>query len=814
MSTGEAQTNAITRRHIHIRGIVQGVGFRPFVFNLARHHQLSGYVLNSTAGVIIEAEGREASLTQFLDALHRNAPPLAQIEHVAVTTLDPAGYQLFEIRESQDEPGQLVPVSPDVSTCDDCLRDFRSSANRRHGYPFTNCTNCGPRYTITRKIPYDRPLTTMACFAMCGRCRHEYENPSDRRFHAQPNACPDCGPSLALVTSAAAAASPADQTTPLRSPVAPVLETGHLAAPIQFDQPRESLARIREVRRLLREGRILAIKGLGGFHLACDPFNNAAVEALRERKKRSDKPFALMVPDIENAERFCIVSGQARAALESPRRPIVILQRRPDAGIPAALAPGNNTLGVMLPYTPLHYLLFGDSLDAPPEFQALIMTSGNLSEEPIVTGNREAAARLHRIADAFLFHNRDIHTRVDDSVVRIFESKERVLRRSRGYAPFPIALSFPVAEILACGAELKNTFCLTKEHHAFLSQHIGDLENYETLTFFQQTLERMKELFRIQPIAAAYDLHPMYLSTKLALALDGVEKIGVQHHHAHVASCMAENGLTEKVIGVAFDGTGYGTDHKIWGGEFLVADFAGFDRRAHFRYIPLAGGDTAVREPWRLALSYLLDTFGPRFDSLDLPLLRRIPAKKLASVRTMIERNINTVPTSACGRLFDAVAALAGVRDEVNFEAQAAIELECSVQPGVNAAYPFEISASEPAEIDVRPAIEAIVRDVIAAKPLGWIAAAFHNTIAAIVLEMCRRLRAAEGIRHVCLTGGTFQNLYLLEHAVTALRSDGFEVFLHSRVPPNDGGIALGQAVIANQLLGGRGIHTAPEGAG
>ena len=774
---GAAQMSSITRRHIHIRGIVQGVGFRPFVFNLAQRHKLSGYVLNSSAGVIIEAEGPEKELVQFLESLSNDAPPLAQIEDVAVTILTAAGYTDFVIRDSRDEPGQLVPVSPDVSTCDDCMRDFRTLSNRRHGYPFTNCTNCGPRYTITRKIPYDRPLTTMACFAMCEHCLREYEDPHDRRFHAQPNACPSCGPSLALVNS------------------------GDLSGPIQFDRPHQSLAIIREIRRLLREGRIVAIKGLGGFHLACDPFNYAAVHALRERKKRSDKPFALMVPDIQSAEQFCIVSDAARSVLESPRRPIVILPRRAGSRISQSLAPGNNTLGVMLPYTPLHYLLFGDSLDAPPEFSALVMTSGNLSEEPIVTGNREAATRLNRIADAFLFHNRDIHTRVDDSVVRVFAGQERVLRRSRGYAPFPVALNHPLAEILACGAELKSTFCLAKDRHAFLSQHIGDLENYETLVFFEQTLHRMQELFRIQPIAAAYDLHPMYLSTKLALAIEGVEKIGVQHHHAHVASCMAENGLSGKVIGVAFDGTGYGTDGKIWGGEFLVADFAGFDRRAHFRYIPLAGGDTAVREPWRLALSYLLDTFGPRFDSLDLPLLGRIPPKKLAGVRVMIERNINTVSTSACGRLFDAVAAIAGLRDEVNFEAQAAIELEASALPDVDAVYPFEISTGEPAEIDVRPAVETIVQDVLAGKPTGWISAVFHNTVAAIVVEVCRRLRAADGIQIVCLTGGTFQNAYLLERAVASLRSAGFDVFLHSKVPPNDGGIALGQAVIANHCL-------------
>ena len=773
---------AISRRQIHIRGIVQGVGFRPFVYNLAQGLGLYGYVLNSSAGVTIEVEGESWELDRFVSRLGDEAPPLAHIEDFAVTPLEPAGYSAFVIRDSRDEPGRLVPVSPDISTCDDCMRDFRSADNRRYGYPFTNCTNCGPRYTITRQVPYDRPLTTMACFAMCERCVREYEDPRDRRFHAQPNACPECGPSLTLVAAS-------DLT------VAP-----------EFQRAGSSLAAIREVRRLLREGRIIAIKGLGGFHLACDPLNDAAVQMLRERKKRSDKPFALMVADIACAERFCVVSEAERRALMSPRRPIVILPRRPDAPLSPALAPGNNTLGVMLPYTPLHFLLFGDSpvrdsRDAPPEFPALVMTSGNLSEEPIVTGNREAAARLGRIADAFLFHNRDIHTRVDDSVVRVFEGKERVLRRSRGYAPYPVALHFPVAEILACGAELKNTFCLTKERHAFLSQHIGDLENYETLVFFEETLERMKKLFRIAPQAVAYDLHPLYLSTKLALGMTAVERIGVQHHHAHIASCMVENGIEDKVIGLAFDGTGYGADGKIWGGEFLVADFRGFERRAHFRYIPLAGGDTAVREPWRIGLSYLLDTFGTQAESLDLPLWRRVPPKKLAAVRSMIERGINSVPTSACGRLFDAVASIAGVRDEVNFEAQAAIELEMSAAAGVDAVYAFDILNGDPWQIDMRPAIEAIVRDVLAAKPSGYISAAFHNTVSAIVVEVCGRLRTREGIRRVCLSGGTFQNMYLLAGAVAGLRGRGFEVFLHAQVPPNDGGIALGQAVIANAIL-------------
>ena len=770
--------SGIHRRQIQISGIVQGVGFRPFVYKLAHQLTLHGYVLNSSAGVTIEVEGADADLECFVRRLRDESPPLAQIEDVAITTLAPAGYSNFVIRDSVDEPGKLAPVSPDVSTCDDCLRDFRSPGNRRHGYPFTNCTNCGPRYTITRRIPYDRPFTTMACFSMCENCRREYEDPADRRFHAQPNACPECGPALALVSR--------DQ----------------LEAPLAF---RGGLKEIRRARQMLHQGAILAIKGLGGFHLACDPLNGAAVRALRERKKRSGKPFAIMVPDVAAAGRFCFVSEAARAALESPRKPIVILPCRPEAqALIETIAPGNNTLGIMLPYTPLHYLLFSDALDQPPVFSALIMTSGNISEEPIVTGNREAARRLHRIGDAFLFHNRDIHTRVDDSVVRVFEDKERVLRRSRGYAPFPLALNFPMAEILACGGELKSTFCLTKHHHAFLSQHLGDLENYETLLFFKETLARMQDLFRIDPHVVAYDLHPMYLSTKLALEMTGVEKIGVQHHHAHIASCMAENGITGKVIGVAFDGTGFGTDGRIWGGEFLLADFTGFERRAHFRYIPLAGGDAAVREPWRLALSYLLDTFGAGAQSLDLPLWRQVPAKKTATVRAMIERGINTLETSSCGRLFDAVASITGLRHEVNFEAQAAIELEAVAVAGLEEQYPFEISASGVWQIDMRPAIQSIVRDVLAQRPVSHIAAVFHNTVAAIVVEVCRRLAAAEQLHRVCLSGGTFQNTYLLERTVAGLRSNGFQVFLHAKVPPNDGGISLGQAVIANAQCGRR----------
>lgn len=772
------ETGTTVRKRVEIRGIVQGVGFRPFVHNLARGFQISGYISNTSQGVLIEVEGHQSALESFLDKLIHNPPPLAQIEEVVVSDIERLGEVTFTIRESVEQAGQFVLVSPDVATCDDCWRDFTNPANRRFGYPFTNCTNCGPRYTIIQNIPYDRPKTTMASFQMCPACQAEYDDPGDRRFHAQPNACPKCGPSLVL--------SRADS----------ILPVGQL--PFGFSDL--SLSIIRDTRRLLREGKIVAIKGLGGFHLACDAENDEAVGLLRSRKRRSDKPFALMARDFATVEKFCFVSKADQRALASPQRPIVILARRPGTKISAKVAPGNNTLGVMLPYTPLHYLLFADSPDEPPAFTALVMTSGNMSEEPIVTRNEDVGIRLHSVPDWFLLHNRDIYMRVDDSVVRTFQGKEQLLRRSRGYAPYPIDLGVKVQEILACGAELKNTFCLTKDHYAFLSQHIGDLENYETLIFFQETLTNLRKLFRVTPRIVAYDLHPLYLSTRLALEFDGMEKIGVQHHHAHIASCMADNRLREKVIGVAFDGTGYGTDGQIWGGEFLVADFAGFERRAHFRYVPLPGGDIAIRQPWRAALSYLRETFGAHSSNLNLPLDGKIPPNKLALVQAMLARSVNTVQTSSCGRLFDAVSSILGIRQEINFEGQAAIELEMAAVKGVGGAYPFDIIPTDPWQVDMRPTIEEIVQELRQDKEKGFISAKFHNTVAAVIVEVCRRLRQQEGLNRVCLTGGTFQNMYLLERTVARLRGCGFEVFLHEKTPPNDGGIALGQAAIANEI--------------
>jgi hydrogenase maturation protein HypF len=767
------------RRRIRVLGVVQGVGFRPFVCRLAEQQSIAGFVRNTSRGVIVEAEGEPLALDAFGRSLREHLPPLAEVVRLEVAEIPAQGDTDFTIRQSSEEADAFSLVPPDAPTCDSCIEDFTDSHNRRYSYPFTNCTHCGPRYSIIQRVPYDRPATTMAVFPMCVACKAEYDDADDRRFHAQPNACPECGPSVALVGALDLAAGNA-----------PSFERGEPALPV-----------LRRVRQLLAEGNIVAVKGLGGFLLACDAQNESAVHLLRERKRRTDKPFALMAPDLAAVERLCIVSDPGRRALLSPARPIVILPRRLDARVSASVAPGNNTLGIMLPYTPLHHLLFGEPGERP-RFEALVMTSGNLSEEPIVSRNEDVWPRLGPVADWFLFHNRDIHMRVDDSVVRAFDGKPRLLRRSRSYVPRPIDLGFEVREVLACGAELKNTFCLTKDCYAILSQHIGDLENYEGLVFFQETLANLKKLFQVEPIGVAYDLHPRYLSSRFALGLDGVEKLGIQHHHAHIASCMAENGLRGKVIGVAFDGTGYGTDGRIWGGEFLIADLAGFERRAHLRNVVLAGGDTAVRQPWRSALSYLSDTFGSHLP--DLPLWQHIGSRALSIAQTMLSRRLNAVDTSSCGRLFDAVASLLGIRHETTFEGQAAIELEMAADDDVESGYPFAIAQSELLQIDFRPAVEAIVCDLQRGEPVSTISARFHNALADAIAEVCRRLRRAEGLNRVCLSGGTFQNTFLLKRTLARLHTSDFEVFLHSEVPPNDGGISLGQAVIANELVRGR----------
>jgi hydrogenase maturation protein HypF len=769
------RTVSATRKHVQVKGVVQGVGFRPFVYKLAQSLELTGYVFNSSSGVTIEIEGGEPAIDEFLRELNENPPQLAEITDITVSRMEALGGGGFSILPSREEAGAFALVSPDAGTCNACWRDFGDPMNRRYGYPFTNCTHCGPRYSIIHDIPYDRATTTMAAFTMCHECKTEYDDPNDRRFHAQPNACGVCGPSLALIPR------------------------GSSLAECSFAD-KDSLPTIHKARMLLRDGKILAVKGLGGFLLACDARNDAAVTELRKRKQRPVKPFALMSRDIAAVKTLCEVSAEDEAALLHLRRSIVILPRLEGAELASGIAPGNRTLGVMLPYTPLHYLLFSDSPDKNSEFQALVMTSGNLSEEPIVVSNAEAMIHLDGIADWFLLHNRDIAMRVDDSVVRTFEGLERVLRRSRGFVPQTIDLGIEMEEVLAFGSELKNTFCLTNSRYAILSQHIGDLENYETMRFFEETLANMEHLFKVVPRVAAHDLHPGYMSTRMAFASDIERKIGVQHHHAHIVSCMAENHLRGDVIGVAFDGTGFGTDGKIWGGEFMVADFAAFSRRGHLRYVLLPGGDAAIRQPWRMALSYLRDTFGLQMPG-DLECFRAVAGKQVELVDTMISRQIQTVQTSSAGRLFDAVAAMVGLASEMTFEGQPAIALEMAAVSGIDVRYPFEVEDVEPMILDFRPMMEAIMKDISAGKPRGEISACFHNTLGAAIVEMCCRIRQSDGLDRVCLSGGTFQNLYLLNRTVVELRRRGFGVFLHAVVPANDGGISLGQAVIANERM-------------
>jgi hydrogenase maturation protein HypF len=731
-------------------------------------------VLNSPRGVFIEAEGDPATIEAFVAALPAEAPPLVRIDEILRTEIPVLGDSTFDIHESDAAGSAFALVPPDICVCEACLADTRDPENRRHDYAFTNCTNCGPRYSIILDVPYDRPMTTMAEFAMCEDCLREYKNPENRRFHAQPNACPVCGPRL-------------------------ILHDSIEAEPGSFP-PQTSCAILERIADLLRAGGIVAWKGLGGYQLACDARQPAAVEELRRRKHRSEKPFAIMVADAEVAAFLCFVSEQERSALTSRERPIVLLRRRPGADLADGVSPGNPTTGVMLPCTPMHDLLFRILRERWAADPALIMTSGNVSEEPIVTDNAEAEIHLAGIADAFAHHNRRIHTRVDDSLVRVVSGQIIPMRRARGYAPQPVWLGRGEAEVLACGAQQKNTLCLTRAGYAIPSQHLGDLENFETLRFFEETLERMSRLFHVKPTAVAHDLHPGYLSTQFALKFD-IRPIGVQHHHAHIASCMAEHRLDGRVIGVAWDGTGLGTDGTIWGGEFLAADYLGFDRFARLRPVLLAGGDAGVREPWRIARSYLLDTFGavhesPRWTAMSSP-------GRLRVIDTMLTRRVNTIPTSSAGRLFDAVASLIGIRHTVSFEGQAAMMLEAAADahPDSDDPYDFALADASPVEVDLRPMIRQIVAGVEAGQPHTRIAARFHRTMVAVVLAVCRRMRTELQLNRVCLSGGCFQNALLLAGCLESLRCDGFEVFSHHKVPANDGGISLGQAAIACEQL-------------
>jgi len=746
------------RAQILVRGIVQGVGFRPFVYSHANRMSLTGRVRNNVSGVLIDVEGSALAIQRFVHEIGNNPPPLSQIDSIEYKeNLPPAGYPDFLILESNLAGDRTLPVSADFGSCAECVREMFDRRNRRYRYPFTNCTNCGPRFTIVEDVPYDRSRTTMRHFKMCHECRVEYENPLDRRFHAEPIACATCGPRLFL----------RDRAKELI-----------VADIIAYSQE------------LLRAGKILAIKGIGGYHLACDASSDESVNRLRQRKYREDKPFALMAQSLDVVRQYCDCSDAEERALVSSNRPIVLLARKPDCQLPESVAPGVGTLGFMLPYTPLHYLLL-EKITGP-----LVMTSANVSDEPICYTDEDARLRLGNIADFFLFHDRAINIRTDDSVVRVFSDREVVLRRSRGYAPAPIRTNFCVSQpILACGAELKSTFCLARDHDAYVSHHIGDLENFETLMSFKEGITHFQQLFGIEPQLVAYDLHPDYLSTKYAQSLDGPAKIGVQHHHAHIASCIADNGIAGEVIGVAMDGLGFGLDGKLWGGEFLVADFEFAERVAHLDYVPLAGGAKAVREPWRLAAIYLQLALGDEGRALDVEFNRRLTPKKWASLRSMVAARVNSPETSSMGRLFDAIAGLLCLRESVNYEGQAAIELESIAADDVVGFYEFLIDGSRISALDV---IRGVVRDLLEGVAHSEISGKFHLGVANLILSLAEKIRSERGLNRVALSGGVFQNLLLVKHVNALLREARFEVFTHSRVPTNDGGISLGQVAIAN----------------
>jgi hydrogenase maturation protein HypF len=755
------------RRRIHVAGIVQGVGFRPYVYRLATERRLAGQIANTSSGVVIEVEGAAEVVDDFLSSLPAQAPPLALVTEIRVVEIHRTGESDFFILPSDPSASVRTLISPDIATCADCLRELFDPADRRFRYPFINCTNCGPRFSIVKGIPYDRPQTSMSVFPMCPRCAAEYEDPRNRRFHAQPNACWQCGPQLEFCDSRG-----------LR---------------LSVEKP------IGEVVARLRAGDIVAVKGLGGFHLAVDATNDEAVDRLREHKRRIEKPFAVMVSDLETVSRFCSLGVEERELLLLPQRPIVLLPRKNPCSLADSVAPFNQYLGIFLPYTPIHHLLFKES-----QLQALVMTSGNLSEEPIAIGNSEAVARLGDIADWFLLHNRDILLRCDDSVVRRTGGRTRQLRRSRGFVPVPVFLKKEFPPTLAVGGELKNTICLLRGREAFLSQHIGDLENVEAYKFFQEAVDHFQQILEIRPETVAYDLHPDYFATRWARKQSGMQAIGVQHHHAHIASCMAENHLEGRVIGFALDGTGYGIDGRIWGGEVLLADYLDFERAAHLAYVPLPGGAAAIREPWRMAVSHLWASFGPDLLTLPIPFFRQIPQTRIRTVIQMMERQVNSPLTSSCGRLFDAVAALINLRPEVNYEAQAAIELEmCRDEAAAGQPYPFGLSeAGDVLQIDSRPLFRAIVNDLLRGAAAGEISQRFHDGLVEALAAIARILRKRTSLNTVCFSGGSFQNAYLANGLGHQLQSEGFEVYTHSQVPAGDGGISLGQAVVAAHRVG------------
>ncbi|MBP1748688.1 MAG: hypF [Deltaproteobacteria bacterium] len=781
---------------IHVKGVVQGVGFRPFVYGLAARHRVKGWVLNSTSGVVMEVEGAPSALNLFCRDLAELSPPLSRIEEVERQPIPANGHLRFDIRESEAEAGYVL-ISPDIATCETCRKELFDPGDRRYRYPFINCTNCGPRFTIIEDVPYDRPLTTMAPFTMCPDCRSEYDDPLNRRFHAQPNACPVCGPRAWLAPSSAG-------------------EEDALTAP---EGDPASSGMIEACAHMLRSGKIIALKGLGGFHLACDATNPQAVERLRERKGRFAKPFAVMMASLDVVRQHGETTAPEEEALIRPSCPIVLISRSPGSTVAREVAPGNRYLGVMLPYTPLHHLLLND-VGGP-----LVMTSGNLSEEPIAGTNKEAWDRLRGIADGFLFHNREIYARYDDGVWFIpsvpGEYGEAVpapqpIRRSRGDAPFPLKLPFASRELLACGPELKNTFCLTRDRYAFLSQHIGDMENIETIEHFETSVRTYEQLFRLRPAALVHDMHPDYLSTRYAeqrASRETLPLLGVQHHHAHAVSCMIDNGTTEPVIAVTMDGTGYGLDGRMWGGEWLIADAGGFRRAASLEYLPLPGGDAGIRHPGRTAFAYLHWLLGPGF---PLPAALQLEEPEKRVLARQVDRGVNISWTSSCGRLFDVVTALAGGCLHASYEAQGAIEMEMLSRDAAES-YPYGLrltgqslnwgetgclpACSRFHEVALAPLLRSVLRDVREGRSLGDIGSKFHRSIARMAGEVSRRIAEETGLTRVTLSGGCFQNRLLLKLTVEELRKHHLRPLLHRQVPANDGGISLGQAAIGHFAL-------------
>jgi hydrogenase maturation protein HypF len=758
---------------IELEGIVQGVGFRPFVHRLARDLGITGFVLNTSRGVEIHAETSAGKLRGFYLRLKNELPPLARLTASKFSFAKVQGFKDFRIRESKADSRRFSLVSPDISICPDCLKELFSKADRRYLYPFINCTNCGPRFSIIRGFPYDRPLTTMKKFKMCPSCRREFSDLDDRRYHAQPNACPDCGPQVTLT----------DKTNKINS-------CGDKA--------------VSEAIRLLKNGGIVAIKGIGGFHIACDASNPQTIKRLRRLKNRPAKPFALMVADINETRRLCRVSTLEQAVLESPERPIVLLEKKTGLKINPLIAPDNNYLGVMLCYTPLHYLLFSRELSAGTPLKRLVLTSANISDEPIEIENRRAAENLKDICDFFLINDRDIYNRSDDSIVQVMDGRPVLLRRSRGYSPFPFITGYRSRPILACGAELKNTFCLAKDEFAFLSQYIGDLKTSASFDFYKEALLRLSALFKIRPRIISHDLHPDYLSTKYCQELSAKDRslktIGVQHHQAHLAAVIAEHRIKGKIIGVCFDGIGFGTDSRIWGGEFFTGDLRGFSRAAHLEYAAMPGGDKATTEPYRMAISYLYKTYADNIYDLKLDMLKR-HEEKLESIVSIL--GIDPLLTSSMGRLFDAVSALLGICDIITYEAQAAIRLQQFAEnSGARGNYEF---LCEPAGgllvIKSRKVISGIVEDLGRKKTKEEISRKFHNSVALLARDICGRLRKKTGINTVCLSGGVFQNKLLLEGTIKLLREENFGVFFNELLPTNDGAISLGQAAIANSVL-------------